>query len=534
MKRLSRFFVLFVIATLTFTWVTPAFAATANTPIVNMHEIVSEACEKVESITDSYGNSYTSNVFKLDASNNAYVTFDLNGRFTTFKGSIVCSTDTGSGASMNIGFFADGKLIYGATGITRQQPAKDVELDLTGVGTLEIKTSNSGEFSYGWLFLVSSTFQKADAAEPFIEWARLGDMVVIDSGRGYDHRIALSKDVMGDLHSGAITLDASYETYVLYNLNAQYVKLKGNIITFPETGQGANMTVNIYADDKLVFSKSGITKQASAIPFELDVSGIKVLKFTTSNEGEYSYGRLFVVDDILTKHVHTSGDWKVTKEATCMDNGERVQYCTDCGEVAKTETIAATGHTADGKWVIEKAPTCCEKGKQIQHCSVCGEVADSESIETLEHTPSSSWEVTKDATCKVVGEQVKKCVDCSKVVEKEEIPTTDHAFGDWETISGSIWNNPIVKERICSICGDVEHEENNSTSWLKPLVIVIFIIAIGGVAVICVTLRMNGLPLEIASVKQLFSKETLSDTDIDDILNKPDAPTGKSSDQTEQ
>lgn len=33
---------------------------------------------------------------------------------------------------------------------------------------------------------------------------------------------------------------------------------------------------------------------------EIDVTGVKVLKMTTSNEGEYPYGRIFIVDDILS------------------------------------------------------------------------------------------------------------------------------------------------------------------------------------------------------------------------------------------
>ena len=120
------------------------------------------------------------------------------------------------------------------------------------------------------------------------------------------------------------------------------------------------------------------------------------------------------------------------------------------------------------------------------------------------------------------GIQVKKCTVCDAMAEEEAIPTIDHSYGKWKTISGSVWNNPIVKERTCSVCGEVEHVESNSTSWLKPLVIVLFIIIFGSVAVIIVTLKMNGLPFELASIKKLFSKESLTDDDIDDILNKPD------------
>lgn len=537
----------------------PAFAAGTTVKLINMHETESERVEIVDSITDSYGNSYSSNVLKMDASYDSYISYDLNGEYKSFTGSVVCSTDTGSGASMNIGVFADGKLIYSATDITRQKAAKEISVDLSGVGTLEIKTSNSGEFSYGWLFLVDSTFEKADKAEDYYEWAKLSDNVAIDTGRGYEYRVGLSKDVMGNLHNGSIQLDASYDAYVLYNLNAQYVSFTGSLITFPETGNGANMTVSIYADDQKVFSKSGITKQSSAIDVKLDVTGVKVLKIESSNEGEFSYGRVFLVDDILSKHIHSLNDWVVTTDATCTENGEKIQTCKDCGETVKTEEISAIGHTAESKWTIVTDATCTEKGEQIHKCTVCGDTADKEVIEAKGHTANGSWEygddgtcnkvqkctvcgdvalrqtdeeaehtlsgewtITREARCDAEGEQVQYCTICNEVGLAEAIPTTEHDYGKWATISGSVWNNPIVKERTCSICGDVEHVESNSTSWLKPLVIVLFVIIFGGLAVIIVTLKMNGLALEPASIKKLFSKESLTDDDIDDILNKPD------------
>ncbi len=89
----------------------------------------------------------------------------------------------------------------------------------------------------------------------------------------------------------------------------------------------------------------------------------------------------------------------------------------------------------------------------------------------------------------------------------QTIPQTDPAAPELET---------------GSICGDVEHVESDSTSWVKPLVIIISIIIFGSLAVVIMTLKMNDLPLKPASIKKLFSKETLSDTDIEDLLNKTD------------
>ena len=57
-------------------------------------------------------------------------------------------------------------------------------------------------------------------------------------------------------------------------------------------------------------------------------------------------------------HTHTFGDWKITKQATCKEEGERVRSC-ECGEI-QTEKIELTDH----KW---KAATCTSP----KICTVC-------------------------------------------------------------------------------------------------------------------------------------------------------------------
>ncbi len=500
----------------------PVFAAGTTINITKMHDIWSDECTVMdEAITDSYGNKYTTNVLKVDASNDAQIAYDLNGAYSSFSGQLVCSDGTGSGASMSVGIFADGKLVYEAANITRQDAPRDINIDLSGVGILEIRSRNYGEYSCGWLFFVNSTFTKAENAATYNGWKDLNDFTVIDSDE-YEYKNHLFTDNFGGLHDGVNYFDASNDAYALFNLNSSMEKFKGTITTFENTGDGASMSIKIYADDKLVLEKTGVTKRTNNIPFEIDVTGVKVLKIVTSNEGEYSCGWIYVADDMLTSHIHTPEDWKITTEATCTEDGERVQYCSTCGEIANSEKIPATGHTPDGKWVTESDATCGEEGEQVQHCSVCKEICDTQKVDKLPHTPASEWEVSTEPRCDAEGLQVKKCTVCGEVCEEEAIPTVDHSYGSWEKVSGSVWNNPIVIERTCSICGDVEHVESNSTSWLKPLVIVLFVIIFGGLAVIIVTLKMNGLALEPASIKKLFSKESLTDDDIDDILNKPD------------
>ena len=69
------------------------------------------------------------------------------------------------------------------------------------------------------------------------------------------------------------------------------------------------------------------------------------------------------------------------------------------------------------------------------------------------------------------------------VLEEEIIEKEAHAFGKWKKVSGSIWNNPIVKERTCTNCGYVERVESNSTAWVKPTVIILIIGLFVGISI---------------------------------------------------
>lgn len=268
--------------------------------MISMHTEKSEKYTIVgeEGIVDSYGNTYTTNVIMFDASNNAYVRYDLNGAYQSFSGTVVASNSTGSNANINVGIFADGKLVYSLSNYTRQKPGEKVSLDLTGVRTLEIKTSNNGEYSYGWVFFVESKFVKSGVAVDYVDWSTLTEKTLIDSSR-FTPGISLFIDSFGNLHNESYYFDASNNAFAMYNLNKSHTKITGAIATSSTTGSGASMTVSIYCDDKLVLTKSGITKQSAAIDFDIDVSNVQTIKIVTSNQGEYSNGSVYLTDIVL-------------------------------------------------------------------------------------------------------------------------------------------------------------------------------------------------------------------------------------------
>ena len=421
-----------------------ASAATKEVKLVNMHEIESDEVSVVEDgITDSYGKTYSNNVLLFYAKPEAFITYDLNGAYESFNATIVCSTDTGSEAKMDVGIFADGELIYDLKGYTRQKAAETVELNVSGVGKLSIKTAHLEGYDCQ-LYFVDSFFTKSDKKSAYPNRSSLSDLVIIDNDWS-EISNRLFVDVFGNVHNGRVQLNGKNDGYMLFNLDQKFTTLTGCIVCGNDTGNEASMNIKFYLDDEEVYSEKNITRVTPQIDFQLDVTNAKVLKITASyNEGYDTY--LNVADSILKVHEHALSEWIVEKGATCTEEGEKVQKCTECGEVVNTEKIPALGHSPDGKWEVTREAACNEEGEKVQHCTVCNQVAKAQKIEKLPHTPSDEWQTAREATCSQEGLRQKICEVCGEAVEEEVIEKLDHVYGEWETVDGNIWKNPIVKE----------------------------------------------------------------------------------------
>ena len=118
-------------------------------------------------------------------------------------------------------------------------------------------------------------------------------------------------------------------------------------------------------------------------------------------------GGSVTIDKPVCNHVWDEG--KVTKDATCTEDGVKTYTCTvpGCGET-KTEVISATGHKF-GEWKVTKTATCTEKGEETRECA-CGEKEVRE-IPVKEHALNTYG---KDSTHHWV-----LCDNCDHVGEKE-------------------------------------------------------------------------------------------------------------------
>ena len=122
-------------------------------------------------------------------------------------------------------------------------------------------------------------------------------------------------------------------------------------------------------------------------------------------------------------HEHSYGERTVTKEATCLENGEVERVCSKCGE-KETQEIKAIGHQFSD-WKDETPATCTENGTRKRTCSVCGAVEE-ETTEQTGHKFAAATAFTPK-TCEVCGETEGEAL-ATVISEGEEVSSDDHTF----------------------------------------------------------------------------------------------------------
>ncbi len=164
-------------------------------------------------------------------------------------------------------------------------------------------------------------------------------------------------------------------------------------------------------------------------------------------------------------HEHAFGEWTVTKEATCTEEGSRERVC-ECGE-KETEVIAALGHSAaEAVKENEKAATCTEAGsyESVVYCSVCHEELSRETVtvEALGHD-FHVHEIVPP-TCNKSGYTVYKCSRCDKTYKDDPVEP-EHQW-DEGTVTAPTCTEKGYTTYTCLIC-DLEYVDE--ASWTDAL-----------------------------------------------------------------
>lgn len=186
----------------------------------------------------------------------------------------------------------------------------------------------------------------------------------------------------------------------------------------------------------------------------------KVTKEATCTEdGEKTY-TCTVCNTTKTKVIPATGhqhkEVRNAKKATCTEDGYTGDtYCTDCNTKLESGTVInKLGHTWDNE-VITKEATETEEGVKTYTCKTCGETKTEKIPVTSHHLDQGT--ITKKATCTENGEKTYHCTDadCDKTYV-ETIPATGHKFDSWKTVKAQSIYSGAVQKRTCNACGKKE------------------------------------------------------------------------------
>ena len=208
-------------------------------------------------------------------------------------------------------------------------------------------------------------------------------------------------------------------------------------------------TRTVYRYNTLVGEHSSdggkVTKAASCTE-----EGVKTFTCTVCHET--------LKTETIPKLEHTSDGGTVTKAATCAETGTRTYKCTVCKTVLSTETIPKLTTHAWNSGTVTKAATCVETGIKTYTCSTCG-ATKTETISKLTTHTSDSGTVTKAATCAETGTRTYKCTVCKTVLSTETIPKlTTHAWNSGTITKAATCAEAGIKTYTCSTCGATKTE----------------------------------------------------------------------------
>lgn len=150
----------------------------------------------------------------------------------------------------------------------------------------------------------------------------------------------------------------------------------------------------------------------------------------------------------------TFGDWNVTTQATCTQEGLKVRKCTLCDK-EESEVITKKDHNLEH---VTIPSTCTVAGMEYDICTECDETFNSKTLSLADHTIVTI--PGKAATCTQKGlSDGTKCSVCNAVITAQaEIAAKGHTFGEWKTTKEATYINEGEKTKTCS-CGEKQTEK---------------------------------------------------------------------------
>lgn len=267
--------------------------------------------------------------------------------------------------------------------------------------------------------------------------------VVTVKGKGYATIKCTSGDGSG-VYSKCVVNNSSKAKSV--KLNKKSAKVSA--------GKTLKLRVTVKGSCKEVLWKSSNTKVATVTDNGLitAVENGKTVISATTMDGSNKVAKCTV------KVVgHNFGEWTVTEEPTCQDEGVETRVCKSC---KKTEerTLDTVDHHWQKYFTVDEEPTCTEIGVAYVYCDDCDETCDTYYIPATEHCFDAS-EIIEYADCETDGLVVRMCKYCDET-EEIEIPALGHCWTNEKVVDFEPTNDYSgQKSYHCLYCDATYDEE---------------------------------------------------------------------------
>lgn len=172
------------------------------------------------------------------------------------------------------------------------------------------------------------------------------------------------------------------------------------------------------------------------------------------NSGCYST----IVEEIpADSTTHSYGEWVVSQEPACNEEGSRYAVCNNsatdadgntiyCNDV-KTEAIPAddNAHVYEGEWITRTVPSCDVNGEAYRICTVCNNAEETKVLPAH----SATWkEYDRDeATCAAEGKAYYVCKICNTNCT-EILPVNDNHI--WYKKAETATDTDVYKAPTCT------------------------------------------------------------------------------------
>lgn len=106
-----------------------------------------------------------------------------------------------------------------------------------------------------------------------------------------------TEDTFGNKYKGNSALRLGYNQSATYYADEKYTLLKGTIAPYKQNHSDSECTLEVYADDELIYSSDFITRLTEPEEFEVDIAGAKFVKVRCTTGRVFNY--LLLIDGRL-------------------------------------------------------------------------------------------------------------------------------------------------------------------------------------------------------------------------------------------